>query len=102
MVGPPRIMAGKIGIRLDRPRGERRFTGPPPADKDRHPAKTDEDLRGSTCYRIRDDFGAEHLDVPVGRRPRVLTDDVDMIEFERWITHRLRLVCVPDGSNARM
>jgi hypothetical protein len=72
--------------------------GPRPAvgaDKDRHPAEIDKDLRGTARHCIRGDRRAEHLDVPIGRRFRIFADDVNMIEFERRIAHHLPLVAAP-------
>jgi hypothetical protein len=95
VVGAPGVMAGKISVLLDRPGGSGVLAWPLAADKDRHPAKIDKDLRGAARHCLRGDRRAEHLDVPIGRRFRIFADDVNMIEFERRIAHRLPLVAVP-------
>src|SRR5882757_6793353 len=92
MVGSPGVMAGKVRVLPNRPGGGGGFSRPSAADEDCHAAQIDEDLRGATRHRVRGDGGAEHLDIPIGRRFRILADDVDVIEFDRWITHRLPLV----------
>jgi hypothetical protein len=74
---------------LDRSSGDRSFAGSSAADEDRHPAKVDEDLWGATRNRIGSYCGAEHLHVPISRRPRIFADDVDVIEPEGWIAHRV-------------
>src|SRR6267154_394959 len=103
MVGSPGVMAGKVRVLPNRPGGGGGFARPSAADEDCHAAQIDEDLRGAARRRIRGDRGAEHLDIPIGRRLRIFADDVDVIEFERWVTHRLPLVAIPaarlqDGS----
>src|SRR5216683_988315 len=95
MVGSPGVMAGKVRVLPNRPGGSGGFARPSAADEDRHAAQINKDLRGATRHRIRGDRGAKHLDVPIGRRFRIFADDVDVIEFERWITHRLPLVAIP-------
>src|SRR3984893_4322228 len=92
MVGSPGVMAGKVRVLPNRPGGGGGFARPSAADEYRHAAQIDEDLRGATRHRVRGDRGAEHLDIPIGRRFRVLADDVDGLEFERWINHHLPLV----------
>src|ERR1700730_284249 len=92
MVGSPGVMAGKVRVLPNRPGGGGGFARPSAAGEGCHAAPIDEDLRGATRHRVRGDGGAEHLDIPIGRRFRILADNVDVIEFERWITHRLPLV----------
>lgn len=100
MVGPPPVMAGKVGVLLNRRSGDWGFARPSAANNDRHATEIDEDLRGTTRYRVGGDRGTEHLHVPIGRRFWVLADDVDVIEFERWIAHRLHLIFIGTERSA--
>src|SRR5712671_106386 len=95
MVGPPGVMAGKVGILPNGPAGSGVLTRPLAADQYRHAAEIDKDLRGAARDRIRGDRRAEHLDIPIGRRFRIFADDVHMIEFECGIAHFLPLVETP-------
>src|SRR5260370_25520117 len=95
MGGSPGVMAGKIRVLPNRLGGGGGFARPLAADEDRHAAQSNEDLRGATRHRGCGDRGAEHLDIPIGRRFRIFADDVDVMQFERWITHRLPLVAIP-------
>ena len=87
MVGPPRVVAGEVCIRLDRPRRKWGFARPPAPDEDRHSAEIDKDLWSAARDRVGGDRGAEHLHVPIGRRPRIFADYVDVIELECRIVH---------------
>jgi hypothetical protein len=80
-------VTGKVGVLPNRPGGDRGFTGPSAADQDRRAAELDEDLRGTARYRVGGNRGPEHLDVPSGRRVRIIANDVDVIECERGIAH---------------
>ena len=61
MVGPPRVVAGEAGIRLDRTRRKWGFARPPASDEDRHSAEIDKDLWSAARDRVGGDRGAEHL-----------------------------------------
>jgi len=89
MIGPPRVMARKVCVLSDRPGGGGVLARPLAADQDRHAAQIDKDLRGAARHRIRGNRRAEDLGMPVGRRFRVFTDYVHVIEFECGIAHHL-------------
>ena len=88
MVGPPRVVAGEVGIRLHRPRRKWGFARPPAPDEDRHSAEIDKDLWSAARDRVGGDRGAEHLHVPIGGRSGMFADYVDAIELECGIAHR--------------
>jgi hypothetical protein len=82
-------VAGKIGVGPDRPRRHQALARPPAADQYRHAAKFDEELRRAARDGVGGDPRAEHLDIPRGRSPRIIADDVNM---DRTST--------PDGSSS--
>jgi hypothetical protein len=52
MVGAPGIMAGKVGIFANGPGGSGVLARPLAADKDRHPAEIDKDLRSTDVNQL--------------------------------------------------
>src|SRR5947209_19809134 len=87
MVGAPFIVAGEIGVGPDRAGRRGILARALAADQDRHVAQLDKDLRRAARNGIASDSRAEHLDIPFGGCPRVVADDVYVIEFERRIAH---------------
>jgi hypothetical protein len=88
MIDPARAMAGKVGELPDRPGGDGSLAWALAANKDRHAAEIDENLRSAAGHRVGGDRGPEHLDIPIRRGFRILADDVNMVELEGGITHR--------------
>ena len=87
VIRAPLIVAGKIPERLYTVCPVRILPRSPPTDKDSYPLENNGNLRGATEFIRFGDFTAQHVRVPSGRRLRILTDDVDVLENEASISH---------------
>jgi hypothetical protein len=65
MVDPTRVVAGKAGELPDRRGDDWSLALTLAANKDRHAAEIDENLRRAPCHRIGGNRGAEHLHIPI-------------------------------------
>src|SRR5271166_2268869 len=74
-------MAGKVGVLLNRPGGDRGFARSSAANKDRHAAEIDKDLRGAARHRIR---GRRPGEAPVPARP--IQQYADFSSHDAWGT----------------
>src|SRR5215216_5803847 len=87
VIGPPGIVAGVIGVRLNLSGSRGGLAGTLAPNDKGLATNLEEDLGGTTCDCVGNDIGTEHLYIPVGRVLRALTNDVDVIKFECWIAH---------------
>src|SRR5262245_28914651 len=87
MIRPPGVVAGKACKWLDRPGRYGGFALPVAANDQGLTPQLKENLRRAIGDRVGDDLGAKHLDVPLGRLVRGLTNDVDVIKSKCGIAH---------------
>jgi hypothetical protein len=86
-------VAGVIGVRLNLAGSRGGLAGTLAPNDKGLATNLEEDLGGTACDRVGNDIGAKHLHIPVGRVLRALTNDVDVIKCECWITHGCGSFC---------